>query len=339
MELTERQKAILKAVVEGHVLTAIPVPSEKIAGQPGLRVSPATVRNEMFALEEFGYLTHPHTSAGRVPSDLGYRYYIEHLMTESQLDLVETQTVWHQFHQVEAEMDEWLPLAAAVLAQMSHAAALVTRLRTPQQRVKRLELVSVQDDQVLVVLIMRSGALRQRMLWLDRPASRDELTRTSNQLSDLLGGMTAGEVVLEAERLFGLEQEFGLAVSRLMEQHERNWAADIYYEGLGFISSEPEFGRADSLVRLMDTFERGTGLAPLLSDVFESGDMRVVIGSENQASDMRSCSVILRRYGPSSERAGVLGVVGPTRMKYWRALSMVRFMGDLLDSLVEQSLR
>jgi heat-inducible transcriptional repressor len=337
MELTERQRTILKTVVESYVQTAAPIPSEKIAGQPGLKFSSATVRNDLMELEELGLLTHPHTSAGRVPSDVGYRYYIEHLMTETRVTPVEAQTVWHQFHQVEAEIDEWVPLAAAIMAQMSRTAALVTRLRSREQRVRRVELVSVDDDLVLVVLIMQSGSIQQRMLRLEKPAERDDLIMTANVLSGMLAGKTGNQVLREATRLFGLEQELATVVARMIEQSQRSWGGDIIYEGIGFVSVEPEFGRVDRVVDLMEALQRGSRLEPIFADVLDSGELRVVIGSENQDEEMRRWSLILRRYGTSDQGAGVLGVVGPTRMKYWKTVSLVRFMGDLMDRLIEQS--
>ncbi len=339
VELTARQQSILKQVVEDYILSAIPVPSDKIAGRAGLRVSSATIRNEMMELEELGLLTHPHTSAGRVPADLGYRYYIEHLMTEGGLAPMEQQTVWHQFHQIEAEVDEWGPLAAAVMAQMARTAALVTKLHAPEDRIKRIELVSVQEDLVLVVLILRSGGLQQRMLRLSDPVSREELIKLANRLSDLLEGKSSSEVLQEATKLLGLEQEFALAVARLMQQSERSWSDAIYYEGIGYVSVEPEFGRAEQLFALMEALQRGVTLAPLLGDIVDSGGLRVIIGRENEAEEMHGCSMVLTRYGLSGQAAGVVGIVGPTRMRYWRAVSLVRFMASLLDQLVEQSLR
>ncbi len=337
--LTDRQRAILKMVVESYVQTASPVPSEKLAGQPGLKFSSATVRNELMELEDMGLLSHPHTSAGRVPSDLGYRYYIEHLMTERGLTPIEAQTIWHQFHQVEAEIDEWLPLAASVMAQMSRTAALVTKLRSREQRLKRVELVSVQDDLALVVLIMQSGSLQQRMLRLDGAVQREELVRIANRLSDMLSGKSSRQVELTAATMAGLDRELAVEVGRIMEQSERSWGGNIYFEGIGYVSGEPEFGRAEQLMELLEVLQRGSRLEPLFSEVLDRGDLRVVIGSENQAREMRSCSFVLRRYGSSQEAAGVLGVVGPTRMRYWRSVALVQFMGDLLDRLVEQSIR
>ncbi|MGE5620146.1 MAG: heat-inducible transcriptional repressor HrcA [Sphingomonadaceae bacterium] len=339
MELTARQQAILKQVVEDYVLSAVPIPSDRIAGRAGLKVSSATVRNEMMELEELGLLTHPHTSAGRVPSDLGYRYYIEHLMTERGLTEMEEQMVAHQFHQVEAEVEEWGPLAAAVLAQMARTAALATKLHSLKNRVKRVELVSVQDDLVLVVLILRSGGLQQRLIRMDEPVARDELTRIANKLSDLLADQTSSQVARRVPTLVGLEQAFGSVVAKLIEQSETNWSDTIYYEGISFVSGEPEFDRAERLMQLMKVLHRGSALAPLFADVLDSGGLRVVIGRENETEEMRGCSMVLTRYGLTGEAAGVVGVVGPTRMRYWRAVSLVRFMASLLDRLVEQSLR
>ncbi len=231
MELTDRQRVILKTVVEDYIFTAAPVPSEKLAGQR-LKVSSATIRNEMVELENLGLLTHPHTSAGRMPSDLGYRYYIEHLMTENGLAPMEEQTIWHQFHQVEAEVDEWGPLAASIMAQMARSAALVTKRHSSKGKVKRVELVSIQEDLVLVVLILQSGALPQRMLHLSESKTRDDLSRIANRLSEALGNMTAQQVIRRAGRLSGLDRELALLVARLIEQSERYWDDDIYYEGI-----------------------------------------------------------------------------------------------------------
>lgn len=339
MELTRRQEAVLNAVVQEYVLTATPVPSEKIAGGLGLKVSPATVRNEMVELEEKGLLYHPHTSAGRIPSDTGYRYFIDHLMSEAALASGEKQMVWHQFHQIEAEVDEWGPLAASVTAQMARTAALVMKPHARETRFRRLELVSVRDDLVLVVLIMQSGVVQQRLFRLDQPVDRDGLVKMANKLSALLADRTGTEIARRVSRLAGLELEIALLVSRLMQQSQRNWSDNVYYEGIGYVSVEPEFGRTEQLVSLMDALRMGFPLVPLLADVLESGNLRVVVGSENQAAEMRGCSLVLHRYGLSGQAEGVVGVVGPTRMRYWRAASLVRFMADLLDRLVEQSVR
>ncbi|HEX2923026.1 MAG TPA: heat-inducible transcriptional repressor HrcA [Chloroflexota bacterium] len=339
MDLTERQQSILKMVVEEYVLSAAPVPSEKIAGRPQLKVSSATVRNEMVELEDLGLLTHPHTSAGRMPSDVGYRYYIEHLMTERGLTRMEQEMVWHQFHQVEADLDEWLPLAAAVTAQMARTAALVTKLHSPRNYVRRVELVAVQDDVALVVLILRSGSLQQRLVRLASPISREELIRTANRLSEQLEDLDHAQVQKKIDSLEGLDHELGQVVVRLMEQSERPWGDSIYYEGIGFISGEPEFGRPARLMELVETLQRGAPLGPLLQDVLTSDDLRIVIGGENESEQMRGWSVVLQRFGVSDQATGVIGVVGPTRMRYWRAVSLVRFMAELLDRLVEQSLR
>jgi heat-inducible transcriptional repressor len=338
VELTERQKAILKMVVEEYVATAVPVPSDRVARHPELRVSSATVRNDMVDMEELGLLTHPHTSAGRVPSDLGYRYYIDHLMTETEMSEMEKEMIWHQFHQVEEEVDEWVPLAAVVMARMSRSAALVTKPYRPQNRLKRLELVSVRDDLALVVLILQSSEVRQRPMRLEQPMEREDLLRLAGRMTGLLEGKTASEISYIAPDLAGAERNLARLIARLMGQSSPGWSGGLYYEGIDFVSVEPEFGRTERLMELVGALRQGSTLAPILSGARASDDLRVVIGAEADTERTRGYSFILKRYGPSGEDSGVVGVVGPTRMRYWRAVGLVRFMADLLDRLVDRTL-
>lgn len=338
MELSERQESILKMVVEEYISTAVPVPSDRIARRPEVRVSSATVRNEMVELEELGLLTHPYTSAGRVPSDLGYRYYIDRLMTATELSGVEKDLVWHQFHQVEEEVDEWGPLAAVVMAQLSRSAALATKLYGVQNRVRRIELVSVRDDLALVVLILQSSEVRQRPVRLERPMQRAELLGLAERMTNLLEGKAPQEVGRLGNDLPGVEGDLARLVARLMDQGRPGWIGSLYYEGIDFVSAEPEFGRTEVLMGLIGALRQGSMLAPILSDTRASDELRVVIGGEAPSEQMKGYSLVLKRYGQSGEVAGVVGVIGPTRMRYWRAVGLVRFMADLLDWLVERKL-
>jgi heat-inducible transcriptional repressor len=338
VELTERQRNILKIVVEEYVATAVPVPSEKVARRPELKVSSATVRNDMVDMEELGLLTHPHTSAGRVPSDLGYRYYIDHLMTETEMSEAEKDMIWHQFHQVEEEIDEWGPLAAVVMARISRSASLVTNPHRPQNRMRRLELVLVRDDLALVVLILQSSQVRQRPLRLDRPGNRDELLRLAARMTALLEGKVAPEINHMIPDLIGVERDLARLVVRLMGHGQPGADGGLYYEGIDFVSAEPEFGRTERLMDLVAALRQGSALAPILSGARASDGLTVVIGAEAPSDQMRGYSFILKRYGPSDDASGVVGVVGPTRMRYWRAVGLVRFMADLLDRLVDRTL-
>src|SRR3990170_5601380 len=187
--LTERRSALLNTIVEEYVDTALPVGSQYIVRKHRMPVSPATVRLEMARLEEDGYITHPHTSAGRVPSDKGYRYYVEALMAEEAVPWQEQETIRHQFHQAGGAVEEWLRLAAAVLAQAVHNIAVVTTPRAPASRLRHIELVSLQEFVALLVLVLQEARVLQRVLAAGESQSQDELTATGHRLTDLFEGL------------------------------------------------------------------------------------------------------------------------------------------------------
>ncbi|HEX2171433.1 MAG TPA: heat-inducible transcriptional repressor HrcA, partial [Dehalococcoidia bacterium] len=177
MTLSPRQQAILKVIVSEYVVTGTPVGSATVLRLGGLGVSSATIRNDMAALEESGYIAHPHTSAGRVPSDLGYRYYIEALMDESDLATPEKMKIRHQFHQVELDPDEWSHLAAAILARSVQNAALVTRPHAHTVRLKQAHFVGIHERLLLLVLVFLEGGVKQQIFPLEEIVSPSELTR------------------------------------------------------------------------------------------------------------------------------------------------------------------
>ena len=246
-ELTPRRRWILAAIVEEYVSSAAPVSSEQVARKAATRVSTATLRNEMAALEDLGLLRHPHTSAGRVPSDAGYRYYVEHLMQPTPVQAAERRTISHQFHQVEFDIDEWLGLARSVLAGALHNAALATPPLTPRAQVRRVELVPLQDHVVLLVLILQSGHIRQQVLPSEAPLDRDELSRLSNRLSATLEGRGVSGVREWAATAVGLEREIVQAVARALEQAQGHGLEDVSYEGISYIVSQPEFVQSAKL--------------------------------------------------------------------------------------------
>jgi heat-inducible transcriptional repressor len=337
--MSARRRWVLKAVVEEYVVSATPVSSEQIARKAPFRVSTATLRNEMAALEDLGLLRHPHTSSGRIPSDAGYRFYVEQLMETSSLQPAEQRTIYHQFHQVEFDIDEWLALARAVLARALHNAALVTPPLARQAQVRRVELVPVQEHTVLVIVVLQSGHVRQQVLPLEHAADRDELNRLSNRLSSQLEGRGVAGVREAEAAAVGLEREILQAVLRATEQAEQHGLEDVHYEGIRYIVAQPEFAQTAKLQPVVEALEQGRVLAPVLAEALRGTGVRVFIGQEQPSEAMRECSVIITGYGPDAEMRGVLGVVGPTRMPYWRAVPLVRFVGGLVGGLVRESFR
>lgn len=328
---------MLKYVVEEYVRSAVPVSSEVIVRLYEPNVSTATVRQELAQLEELGLIAQPHTSAGRKPTDAGYRYFVEHLMDSIGPTPGEQRTIRHQFHQVEPDVDRWAHLASSVLADAVRTASVVTRLTSARARIWRTALLGVQDTVVLVTVLLHSGVVRQHVLHLAEPATREELDRVGNKLTAVLDGKTAGEVATEAAELPGLEGQVAGAAARVLEQVDQQAFEDVYYEGLGHVLSQPEFTYSEKAVPLVQVLERGQTLGQLLAPALGGSSVMVIIGAEHPLEQMRETSAVLIRYG-LDDAQGVLGVLGPTRMPYWRATAMVQFMADLMDVLVADSL-
>jgi heat-inducible transcriptional repressor len=338
-DLTARQQAILGLVVREYIATATPVSSRVIVEAYGLGISSATVRNEMARLEEFGYLTHPHTSAGRVPTDRGYRYFVERLLGETELPLAERRMIRHQFHQVCSEMDQWLKLSVSVLAQAAQSAAWITAPSAITQCLfKHLELISIRDSLALVVLALQRGAVKQRVLTLSRPLSQEELSRVATHLNEHFDGLTADEVVAQLVRLTPLEAQVGELVAEMMGPPDERAQSQIYRNGVLNILQQPEFAEGQSARQVFGLLEERSFLETVLADVLAptAGSVQVIIGGEGPWEELSDCSLVLSRYGVVSHATGDLGILGPRRMPYGRAISAVRYVSNLMSELIHE---
>ena len=331
-ELTPRRERILRHVVEEYVALAQPVPSDLIARKYQGELSPATVRNEMAALEEAGLIAQPHTSAGRVPTDRGYRYFVELLMHEErELAPAERRALRQQFNHLVAAGTESTHLASQLLARSLRSAAVATPPTATTARLRRLELVPLEDDVVLVTLLLQSGAVRQVVQRLDQAIARDELTRLSNELSDKLADKSAGQVRRLLKGLTEPARAFASAAMRLLQQAQDQAFAAVSLEGLTQLLSQPEFAQSEKLRPIIEVLEHQPLLARFLAESLASPGVQVIIGAENRLEQMREASLVLTRYGSDEDIWGVLGVLGPTRLPYWRAVPMVRFMAELME--------
>jgi heat-inducible transcriptional repressor len=331
-DLTPRQQLILGLVIRDYVAMAQPVGSKTIQGY-GLGVSSATIRNEMAVLEERGYLTQPHTSAGRVPTDLGYRYFVERLMSESHLPLEEQRTIRHQFHQVGVDLEQWMRLAASVLARTAQSAAVVTSLKTDQCRLRHLELISIQDALAMLIVVLEGGIVRQQMLTLDESMSQDTLTQIANRLNDLCVGGTKHRVQSCYRQVGALEQQILVVVAEIMRGVDEQAGLHLYRDGLLNILHQPEFMVPERARNVVHLLEDRTLLEGLLTEMLEVGGVQVIIGGEGRWNELSECSLVVSPYGVSGEATGALGVMGPMRMPYSRAISTVRYVAGLLSDL------
>lgn len=334
-EMTARRQAVLGLVIRSYIERGQPVGSKSFVTSYGLDISPATIRNEMAALEEMGYLTHPHTSAGRVPTDQGYRYFVEHLLGETELPLPEQMMIRHQFHQARLELDQWVRLAVAVLAHTTRKAALATPPRARESKFKHVELISLRDTLVLLVLVLMGGTVKQQMLTLDEPVEQETLSRLSNELNDSYKGLTANQIAARSGRLPALGRQVSRIVTQVIQAVDRQSEDLVYRDGLLHMLGEPEFAEGQHVRGIVQTFE-GPSLSSIVSTAapMEVGGVQVLIGGEGRWHEFADLALVLSRYGVEGGASGLLGVVGPLRMTYDRTIGAVRYVSQLMSDLV-----
>jgi heat-inducible transcriptional repressor len=334
MALTERRARLLSLIVSEYVDSAVPVGSETIVRRFDLPFSSATIRNEMARLEEEGYISHPHTSAGRVPSDKGYRHYVESLMEERDLPAATKQTIRHQFHQAGREEDEWVHLSAAVLARAVENAAVVTMPRTAESRLKRLELVSIQEASALLVVVMQQARVKQQVLIFPEPMEQDQLAAITNHLNHAFEGKSAAEIARSQVQLTQLEWHVANAVREMLASADVSGFDEAALEGIRNVLKKPEFASSDKMLNLLEVLERrNLGKFIPLNEASPDG-VTVMIGAENEQDAMHDYSVVVSRYGQPGGISGAMAVVGPTRMHYPRTISTVRFLSQLMSEML-----
>ena len=240
-ELTERQRFLLSLVIHEYVRSAAPVGSKHVVDEYNLEMSSATVRNEMSALTDLGYLRQPHLSAGRVPTEDGYRLYVSNIVQETELPDATRRTITHQFYQMRQDVEGWTRLAASVLAHQSRAASLVTAPHPEESRFKHLELIAARGRQVLMVLVMMGGEILQRFITLVEPVSQEQLSNVADRFNALFTGHNFDEISSDPSTLNPLEQDFYQAILGEMEQADSMISGDVVLDGLTNVLAEPEF--------------------------------------------------------------------------------------------------
>lgn len=341
-ELTERQKFLLTLLVHEHIRTAAPVASQHLVQNYRLDMSSATVRNELVALTNLGYLRQPHTSAGRVPSEEGYRYFVSRLLQETELPDATRRTISHQFYQMRNDVEQWMRLTTSILAHQSRAASLVTSPHSENARLKHLELIATRGLQMLMVLVMVGGEIQQRILTLEEPTSQEALSELANRFTHMYSGSDAASIQLAAvPPASGLEQMVLSTVLDEMTRANAELSGEVYLDGLTYVLAEPEFSGSEDARRALRVLEERSVLQELMSRSITTnnlGGVQVVIGGEGAYKELRHFSIVLARYGMPGIITGTLGVLGPVRMPYGRTISTVRFLSGLLSDLVTDTL-
>lgn len=333
--LTRRRTEILGLVVHQYIDTAAPVSSRALVTRHGLNVSTATIRNELARLEEDGYITQPHTSAGRIPLDRGYRLYVEELMAEEPIGLDEQLTIEHQFHQAPARLEEWLSLAATILAGAVANVAVITRPSSRMARLRHVQLVHLHEETVLLVAVMDDGRVQERMVPLSVIEDQDALSARAVRLNAQIASGDAARMYTISDELADPDDALLVQlVAELIEEHRL--AGETYLEGLRTVLEQPEFASADRMleaVRHLQAYELLRSL-PGPEDI-ATGSTRVMIGSENSNDWMQDWSVVTSAFGDYSGPVGTIAVLGPTRMRYGYTIPRVRYVASLMSTLLQ----
>jgi heat-inducible transcriptional repressor len=338
--LDERKRQILKAVVSDYTLTGVPVGSQVLAAKYFIALSSATIRNELADLVGTGYLQQPHTSAGRVPTDRGYRYFVDFLMEPESASPSVRRTVKQAFESAPRSVDGILEKAAMVLAQVTENVSLVTAPEVTEARIKHVDLVSLEPQSVLLILVLEGNLIKQQVVHLDRATSQEDLSRMAAMLNRKVKGQTADELLARLSQLGPDRDEQRQILERLVESitaHQAMRQSVVLHDGVRNLLRHPEFVEVSRLEELLELLEQGAQLASILQQVAFDKDVEIIIGRENTSSGLRECSLVLTTYKMDERVRGTIGVIGPTRMHYGQVVARVRLVSQATSELLGPS--
>jgi len=324
---------ILQAVTDDYILTAEPVGSRTLARKYGLGVSPATIRNEMADLEELGYLQQPHASSGRIPSDLGYRYYVDGLMSPATLDEAERRAIQAELTRRVA-LEELVHSTSQLVASLTKYASLAVAPRMEDAVLKRVELVSLDPRTVLVIFVAMPGMVEHRVVETRRSWTRDELAHLEAALNECLEGLTVRDlgrtVSQQLADVLGDRDLYEAADALLEEALEAGGEERIYVEGAVNLFHQPEFRDVDRLRPLLEFLEQKDALLNVLNSHGQSG-LTIRIGQENGEGPLQGCSLVTATYEVDGHVVGRIGVLGPTRLEYSRVVAVIQLVAEELS--------
>lgn len=328
--LDDRKTAILSAVVQEYIATATPVGSTHVAQAPQVNVSSATVRNEMSQLENDGFLVQPHTSAGRIPTDKGYRYFVDHLTAPGRLDQSTTKQVGEFFSSAYGRLEEMLHQTSNLLADLTHNAAVVVGPRAEAVAIRKVQVVSLSVASATVVVVFANGTVETVAIELEAGDDDLKLAASSAHLSAALDGTVLGAVSTISPT--GDEVVDRVCRTALAAIRELGSADHVYTGGAAAVANA--FDAVDVVRSVLETLEQQFVVVSLVSDIVDRG-MSVAIGVEHGIEPLSACSVVVAPVVVEGEHVGSVGVLGPTRMNYPQALATVDVVSEQLGHRIE----
>ncbi len=341
MTLDERKQKVLLAIIKDYISTAEPVGSRTISKKYELGVSPATIRNEMSDLEELGYIEQPHTSAGRIPSDLGYRYYVDCLMKKKVLSNEEAESVIKGVRSKARDVGTVLQQTNKIISNITNYTSMVTGPQFRKSNLRHCQLVPLDNGKVLVVVVTDNGLIQNRLMDVPQTITDLDLQKISQVVNAKLQGLTLEDIKLTLikEIYFELSKHkniFDAAMDLIQETLNLNQQDKIYLSGTLNILNQPEFRDIGRVKTLLSLLEQDKVLKEILSDKvnLENG-INVTIGGENKLEGLKDCSTVTATYQIDGKIVGSVGIIGPTRMDYEKAVSIMDFMTQYLSQMMK----
>ncbi len=336
--LTERKSHILRIIANDYISTAVPVASSAVARSQGLGVSPATVRNEMVALEEEGYIHRPHISAGGIPSDKGYRQLVDWLDADIALLQPDTDSVDSRLGESPEDIDEWADTAATIMATLLDTVAFATPLQSSSSSIKGIQLLELQEMLIMLVVVMKEAVVYRQLISTSHNVTPSDLEKSRNRVNDLVAGRTLAALRSEENQPENeLDRQVVMSTLDVAARHETERLKSRKLQGLSRLFRKPEFEgdaeRAQMAVTAIesdDVFEGLAAAAPIGTGAV------TFIGEENSHDSLRKFSVIVCDYGVEGEANGVVGILAPTRVSYERAIPVVSYTGSSLSNVIQR---
>ena len=340
VKLTDRSQKILEAIIEEYIATAQPVGSKALTQNQGIKLSPASVRNVMAELEELGYLVSPHTSAGRIPTEKGYRFYVDTILRVSEMDSRQKDRIELQYRQQGLQMTDMLREASRTLSSISHYTGLVMIPRLKATIFRHIEFVKLSPRLILAVFVTQSGLVQNKLVEVDEDLSPRELEKITNYLNQTMTGLSIQDVrtriiteMAQEKALYDqlMRRAFTLSSAALVDESN----GDVIIEGTSRFLEQPEFSDLDCMKRIVQTFEQKSALVELLDRGLETKGVQVIIGSETEHTELSDCSLITAAYSGKRGTLGTLGVIGPNRMPYATIIPIVDYTASLISRLLD----
>lgn len=341
MELDERKLKILKAIISNYLETGEPVGSRTISKYTDLNLSSATIRNEMADLEELGYIMQPHTSAGRIPTDAGYRLYVDRMMADKDVEMEEMKT---QLLERVDKMESLLKQVAKVLAYNTNYATLVTAPQYQNSKLKFIQLSQVDENQLLAVIVVDGNVIKNKLMAVDRMLGNDEVLKLNVLLNTFLQGASLQDINLEMIQTIKTQAgEFADVMENIFQGiaeaiHEAD-EVEIYTSGATNMLKYPELGNIEQTTKLLEALEDRQGLDELIDESIHSDNsngIQVYIGEEAPVSNMKDCSIVTATYELAEGGKGTIGIIGPKRMDYKKVVSTLKNLTGELDTIFKK---